>query len=772
MDLDKDKVKNKDKDNDLNLEKMQEKIQKIYKKKKTNTYGYTRTFVKPEFLPTIYEMPAPVTFGSIVEESEKEGKEGKEGMQMKEGKEGMQTKEGMKNKKKDKNPLAAADPANMAQTILPIKETTDKIHSDFIELAKVIGYNDIYNKTLPYDKSLDQVWNENSLWLQNVLFEFILVFISYIITYNIYYFSFIYHWEVSTAHFDPKQGFLFGGVLKSFMDDWLMRDIRYPMLFMGYLYSWLIPAFFNFIGVIHYPKLCFLIILLHTMIITFTQGPNAAMSLDSLLSGSPSVLILLLNIASCFGAFFNSSMTAENALAWARFTTLFLSSCVSNILRILIAFFGVFISQIMVYLFFFYTTSGFGLLWEASFVNIGEKIAEINAHINGNSGVGKNYCKDGKDTVGLWAFINRQVEPHFSWIFIYLLMLYIIVKTIATFFVYNGTSARLFLCYFLIILGIIVWLIATSITGTGSANANALTTVFVSSKEPKKSMFERAKEGVQGLSDYRKRTLTNLSNQGEKYLSKTVGQTARNASNFASNNIMGLFGDDTFTALDKKDRATLEQVTMALNDIVNNIDSVADNASGGEETKQVEADIRLLLENNKDIYDLLANIFSQPKIQTYIESKIAKGKSLPNILSSMFQYILSRAGANEKVSALVSSIMANMDYGADLEIPEITATAPPLTSTAPPPPAPPSTPPPPLTPTTDNEESLIPSSSLDGEALTPPPAPPSSPSPPSSPPNIITKYVKEMSEERKTREEKERETKEEKSETREEPIST
>ena len=138
------------------------------------------------------------------------------------------------------------------------------------------------------------------------------------------------------------------------MDDWLMRDIRYPMLVMGYVYSWLIPGIFKLIGVKPYPKLCFLIILLHTMIITFTQGPNAAMSVESLLGGSPSILILVLNLVSCLGAFFDTSMSMENAIAWIRFYSLFLFACVGNIVRILIAFFGVFVSQIMVYLFFLY----------------------------------------------------------------------------------------------------------------------------------------------------------------------------------------------------------------------------------------------------------------------------------------------------------------------------------------------------------------------------------------------------------------------------------
>ena len=654
-------VADPDREKGTDPEKMQEKIKNIYKKKTSgSSSSYTKSILKTEVLPTIYEMPVhsapafPITFGSslrsrvedkgdaerkMVEEAENEGPI-IEGLQSTQGKQ------------------AKVDSVDLVSSIFPIKKMKKKLDSSFRELAKVIGYNDIQNNALPPGKSLETVWSENSKWLQHLIFEFFLVFFSYIITYNIYYFTFIYNWEAETAHFDPKQGFMFGGALKSFMDDWLMRDIRYPMLFMGYLYSWLIPAFFRFIGVIPYPKLCFLIILLHTMIITFTQGPNAAMSVESLIGGSPSILILVLNLVSCFGAFFNTSMTIENAIAWARFTSLFLSSCVGNIIRILIAFFGVFISQIMVYLFFLYTTSGLGLLWEAKFVNIGDKIKEINAHIGGEAGVGKNYCKGETPTSGIWGFINTQVEPHFSWLFIYLLMLYIIVKTIATFFMYHGESAKLFLCYFLIILGVTIWLVVTSVFGVGSANVDPLTTIVVSTNGP--SMMDQAREGIQGLSDYRKKTLTNLSSQGNNFLSKTVGQTARNARNALSDNVITrtVMGDDTFTALPPDDKATLRGLTETLNEIVTSIDSVKDNADGGKETQE---EIESFLNTDPDkINKLLEHMKDDPKIQEYIQNKIAKGKSIPNILSSMIPYILSRAGANPKVSALVSPILTNL----------------------------------------------------------------------------------------------------------------
>ena len=76
---------------------------------------------------------------------------------------------------------------------------------------------------------------------------------------------------------------------------------------------------------------------------------------------------------------------------------------------------------------------------------------------------------------------------------------------------------------------------------------------------------------------------------------------------------------------------------------------------------------------NKDIYKLLANIFEQPKIQTYIQSKIAKGKPMWSILSSMFQYILSRAGANPKVTTMVSTILSNLEYSELLSNPIVSA---------------------------------------------------------------------------------------------------
>lgn len=648
------KVGDREKNVDPDPEKMQEKIKKIYKKKTSGSSsgsGYTKSILNTENLPTIYE---PITFGSVSSSSQREEGEAERKTGEEDKKEPIT--EGYENVQSTQETKVEFDVINLTKSLLPIAKIQEKIDEYFKELANVIGYNDIQNKSLPTNKTDNEHMIENSKWLQGLIFEFFLVFFSYIITYNIYYFVFIYNWKAETPHFDPNKGFMFGGVFKSFMDDWLMRDIRYPMLVMGYVYSWLIPGIFKLIGVKPYPKLCFLIILLHTMIINFTQGPNAAMSVESLLGGSPSILILVLNLVSCLGAFFDTSMSMENAIAWIRFYSLFLSSCVGNIVRILIAFFGVFVSQIMVYLFFLYTTSGLGLLWEAKLVNIGDKIKEINDHIGGKSGAEKNYCKEeGTDPIGIWEFINKQVEPHFSWIFVYLLMLYVIVKTIATFFVYNGESAKLFLCYFLIILGVTIWLIVTSVFGVGSGNEDPLTTIVV--KGP--SMFERAKQGVEGLSDYRKRTLTNLSNQGNNFLSKTVGQTARNARNYLSDNAFSrtVLGDDTFTPLDPQDKETLQKLTGQFNDMVTSIDSVKDNNSNGEETQTVQKNIEDILKKNDD---LLKHIAKEPQIKTYIESKLAKGKPLQNILSSMIPYILSRAGANPKVSAMASPILSEL----------------------------------------------------------------------------------------------------------------
>jgi hypothetical protein len=193
----------------------------------------------------------------------------------------------------------------------------------------------------------------------------------------------------------------------------------------------------------------------------------------------------------------------------------------------------------------------------------------------------------------------------------------------------------------------------------------ALNTVFVSEKDPQKSMMEKAKEGVANLSAFRKRTLTNLSNQGDNFLSKTVGQTGRNLTNTVLN--VPILGDDTFTVLNSSDKSDLREISNQLNTIMNNIDSVKDNASNGAETKQAEEDIKELLTNNKDVYKTVENIINQPKIQEFISKKVGKGKQMSNILSSLFQYILTRSGANPKVSSLVSGILSNLDYGPGME---------------------------------------------------------------------------------------------------------
>jgi hypothetical protein len=137
-------------------------------------------------------------------------------------------------------------------------------------------------------------------------------------------------------------------------------------------------------------------------------------------------------------------------------------------------------------------------------------------------------------------------------------------------------------------------------------------------------------------------------------LSKTVGQPARDARNALSDNVFSrtVLGDDTFTALDPETKSTLQDLTKQFNEMVTNVDSVA---NGGKEIEEVENAIKTNLSGQDELLD---NILDQEKIRKFIENKTAKGKQIMDILSSMFQYMLSRAGANPKVSELGSKILA------------------------------------------------------------------------------------------------------------------
>ena len=604
----------------MNVQAKIAKIEKIYKKKQTKTLLNTEAF------STIYDK----------KEEEKEKKE----EEAKETKEGMEGQDQLKEMENNKPPDAEA-----VGDMLGWNKFKEKVNRGFQNLAEALDNTKRLSR---------QQLDENGLWLQNVFFEFFLVFFSYIISYNIYYFSFLYHWEVKTAHYDPEQGFLFGGVLKDFMDEWIMRDIRYPMLFMSYIYSWLIPKFFTVIGVISYPKLCFIIILLHTMIIAFTQGPNAAMSVQDLIGGSPSSLLAFLNVCSCISSFFSGSIKS-----WLLFVALWWTRIIANIIRFIIALIGVFISQFMVYCFFIYTTSGIGLLWEGQFFGVGKLIQEIEDHIGGKAGVGKNYCKTKGDTIGLWGFINGWVEPYFSWLFTFLLALYIVVKMIATFYHYHGQSGKLIVCSILGIIGVLLWIIVTTLFISNYPKEKGMNTVFVSStKEPeeKESINSKLLGMVQGLSEYRKKNLTVASNQANNFLSKTVGDFGRSI----NNPITTVLGKNLFSKLNIETQKTLEEITPALNSIVNNIDSREDSNSNGAMTKQAEEDIKQLVTNNVDIYSTIASILTQPGIEEFIQKKLKTGSPMQTVLSNLFLNLLSSAGANPKVASLVSNVFSDI----------------------------------------------------------------------------------------------------------------
>ena len=148
-------------------------------------------------------------------------------------------------------------------------------------------------------------------------------------------------------------------------------------------------------------------------------------------------------------------------------------------------------------------------------------------------------------------------------------------------------------------------------------------------------------------------------------LSKAVGQPLRSAKNALSNNVVSrtLLGDNTFTALLPEDKKELQDLTKNLNDIMTNIDFAID-----KDGKQAEEDVKTLITNNESVYEIIEHILEQPKIQQHIANKIGKGKRMSEILQHMYQDILTKSGANPKVSELVSNILTyNMDYGNELK---------------------------------------------------------------------------------------------------------
>jgi hypothetical protein len=212
-----------------------------------------------------------------------------------------------------------------------------------------------------------------------------------------------------------------------------------------------------------------MIILIKMMTIVFTQGSSLGLSVEKLLGGSPSIIIMVLAMCSAIAGLGDTSMTVENGIGWYKFFAAPLIGIIKGIIRLLIAFFGSFLSQILVYGFFFYTTSGFGLLAESNVVGIADKIKEINLHAYGRDADGKiskddsNYCEAAES--GFWKTVDNFISAKglFSWLgkynifdnlFWYLLILFFLVKIAFFFFNIYGHKTALtliFACVFFIL---------------------------------------------------------------------------------------------------------------------------------------------------------------------------------------------------------------------------------------------------------------------------------------------------------------------------------
>lgn len=203
---------------------------------------------------------------------------------------------------------APFDPMNMSFWNLPC----DFLNMDFY--TNLIST--LLEKQADYSKDPTDFNKKNDRAIIKSFFDqMIMILVAFVMTYNIYYFCFMYKWDCRHWGFVPGHGMYFGKKANG-MVDFFLRDSRKPVFYCRLIYTTMYPMIFELLSVRKYKRLSFLFIFLFMLCFVFITAKHIGLSAHSfIVSGKINPLVMLIVLFSAFtGIFFTSQSDELDAL--------------------------------------------------------------------------------------------------------------------------------------------------------------------------------------------------------------------------------------------------------------------------------------------------------------------------------------------------------------------------------------------------------------------------------------------------------------------------
>jgi len=159
----------------------------------------------------------------------------------------------------------------------------------------------------------------DSAIIKSLIDHSIMILIAFIMTYNVYYFIFMYRWDCRHSFYVPGHGMYFGKSANDIID-FILRDVRIPVYYCQYIYTEFFPAIFGMFEMRRYKRVCFVFLFLFMLCFVFITGKKIGLSSHSFItSGKINPLVAITVLFSVFiGLFFTKEAdlitTLQNGL--------------------------------------------------------------------------------------------------------------------------------------------------------------------------------------------------------------------------------------------------------------------------------------------------------------------------------------------------------------------------------------------------------------------------------------------------------------------------
>jgi hypothetical protein len=151
--------------------------------------------------------------------------------------------------------------------------------------------------------------------VQSLIDQFLMILLAFIMTFNVYYFIFMYRWDCRHWGYVPGHGMYFGKKAND-MIDFFLRDSRKPVFLCRLIYTAMYPMLFKLLGVRKYKRISFLFIFLFMLCFVFITSKHLGLSAHAfIVSGKIEPLVMAIVLFSAFtGIFFTSQADEQAAL--------------------------------------------------------------------------------------------------------------------------------------------------------------------------------------------------------------------------------------------------------------------------------------------------------------------------------------------------------------------------------------------------------------------------------------------------------------------------